>query len=84
MIAVSNMSRDVMQVCCDNETPFTLPEPMSIDDNVAITPGQQEQRQQQVLESRDQPDCIAPVTPTNGTRQRVTSSRVSAVKVSGD
>jgi len=84
------MSRDLIQVCSDNETPFTLPEPVGVDDDVtAVTPGhcQQQQQQQQVLESRDQsrdqPDHSAAVTPTNGIHQSSTlSGRMSSVKVS--
>jgi len=71
-----------MQVCSDNETPFTLPEPIT-----DVTPEQQrhshpQQQQQQVLESRNQPDCPAAPIQTSVTRQPVTSSRLSAVKVS--
>jgi len=91
MITITSVSRDVMQVCSDNETPFTLPEPIAVDN--CVTPEhhhhdhphqqqQQQQQQQQVLESRDQQNCPAPVTQTNGTRQPVTSSRPSTVKVS--
>ena len=75
------MSRDLIQVCSDNETPFTLPEPIGVDDDVTVTPNHHHHHQQ-VLESRDQPDCSASVTPTNDTRQPVTSSRLSTVKVS--
>ena len=72
-------------MCSDNETPFTLPEPISVDDDVTATPG--EQQQEQVPVSRDQPrDCYAAAvtSPTNGTRQPAASSRLSAVKVCSD
>jgi len=81
------MSRDVLQVCSDNETPFTLPEPITVTNGATVTPPphhhhHSHQQQQQVLESRDETDCSAAVTRTNGSRQSVTSSRLSVVKVS--
>ena len=83
------MSRGVIQVCSDNETPFTLPEPIAVDNHVTAAsqhqhhPQQQQQEcKQQVLQSRDQQNSRTALTQTNGVRQSVTSSRLSTVKVS--
>jgi len=64
-----------------------LPEPISVDHDVTDSPAhhhqQQQQHEQQVLESRDEPDCPGPaVTSPDVTRQPVTSSRLSTVKAS--
>jgi len=93
---MSRDSRDLIQVCSDNETPFMLPEPISVDHDVTDSPPpppnyhhhhhqqqqQQQQHEQQVLESRDEPDCPSAITSPDVTRQPVTSSRLSTVKAS--
>ena len=88
------MSRDLIQVCSDNETPFILPEPIGVDHDATDSPQhhhhhhhqqqqqQQQQHEQQVPESRDEPDCPSAVTLPDVTRQPVTSSRLSTVKAS--
>ena len=75
----------LIQVCSDNETPFTLPEPISVDQHDTVTTHHHQQQHQQVLESRDHSDWPADAThtQTNGVRHAVhTSSRPSSVKVS--
>ena len=76
-------ARDVIQVCSDNETPFMLPEPMSVGRHDTLTQQQQQRTQdeQPVLESRGEP---ASTDLTDVISRPVTSSRLSTVKVSDD